>query len=122
MSVAEYVAKCDELARFAPTMVPTYEARKMKFMHGLCPEVAKQIDNGREGPESFADAVQRVMRNDRWDKQDDKGAETRSTRQEEGKERKENYGKGGQSSFRFRNFNRSIRPSFKKQSYSYSES
>ena len=47
--------------------------------------------------------------------------ETRSARQDDGKERKENYGKRGQSSY-FRNFNRSSRPSFKKQSYGYNES
>ena len=41
MSVAEYVAKFDELARFVPTIIPTDEARKMKFMHGLRPEVVK---------------------------------------------------------------------------------
>ena len=41
MSVAEHVAKFDELARFAPTIVPTDDARKMKFMHVLCTKVAK---------------------------------------------------------------------------------
>ena len=41
MSVAEYVAKFNELARFTPIIVPTDDARKMKFMHGLRPEVAK---------------------------------------------------------------------------------
>ena len=48
MSVAEYVGKFDELARFAPAIVPTDDARKMKFVHRLRPEVAKQIDRGRE--------------------------------------------------------------------------
>ena len=51
ISVVEYVAK------FAPTIVPTDDARKLKFMHGLRLEVAKQIDSGREGPESYADVV-----------------------------------------------------------------
>ena len=74
----EYVAKFDELARFAPTMVPTDEPRKIKFMHGLHPEVAKQIDNGREGPESYTDPVQRALRNDGWDKPEDKSVEARS--------------------------------------------
>ena len=41
MSTAEYVAKFDELTQFAPTIMPTDDARKMKFMHELCPEVAK---------------------------------------------------------------------------------
>ena len=34
MSMAKYTAKFDELARFAPTIVPTDDARKMKYMHG----------------------------------------------------------------------------------------
>ena len=59
MSVAEYTAKFDELARFAPMIVPTDEARKAKYMYGLRTEFMKQIDNGKEGPESYADAVQR---------------------------------------------------------------
>ena len=35
MSVADYTAKFEELAQFAPTMVPNDSARKMKFIHGL---------------------------------------------------------------------------------------
>ena len=65
MSVAEYTAKFDELARFAPTIVPTDDARKMKYMLGLRTEIVKQVDSGREGPESYADAVQRALCNDR---------------------------------------------------------
>ena len=64
MSVVEYVAKFNELARFAPTIVPTDDARKMKFMHGLRPKVAKQINSDRERPESYADAIQRAQRYD----------------------------------------------------------
>ena len=57
MSVAEYVAKFDELALFAPIMVLTNEARKMIFMHGMHPEITKQIDSGKERPKSYTDAV-----------------------------------------------------------------
>ena len=57
MLVTEYVAKFDKLARFSPTIVPTDDACKMKFMHGLRPKVAKQIDSGRERPEFYADTV-----------------------------------------------------------------
>ena len=39
MTVAEYTAKLDELARYAPTMVATDDARKMKYMHGLSVEI-----------------------------------------------------------------------------------
>ena len=77
VSVAEYVTKFYELAWFASTMVPTDEARKMKFMHGLRLEIAKQIDSGKEGPESYTNVVQRALHNNRWDKQEDKSVETR---------------------------------------------
>ena len=62
--VGSGVAKFGELARFAPTIVPTYDACKVKFMHGLRPEVAKHIDSGREGHEYYTDIVQRALRND----------------------------------------------------------
>ena len=58
------MAKFDELARFAPTMVPIDEARKMKFMHKFRPEIAKQIDSGKQGHESYTDAIQRALRDD----------------------------------------------------------
>ena len=67
MTVTEYVTKFTELARFAPTIVPTDDARKRKFMLGLRVEVAKQIDSGSHGPRSYADAVQRALRNESWD-------------------------------------------------------
>ena len=121
MSVEEYVAKFDGLARFARTIVPTDDTRKMKFMHGLRLEVAKQIDNSREGPESYADAVQRSLCYDGCDRPEDKSVETRIACQGERKERKENYRRGGQSSFRSRNIYSGSRPSFKGQGYGYSE-
>ena len=57
MTVTEYVAMFNELARFAPSMVPTDKACKRKFMLGLKVDEAKQIDSGSHGLESFADAV-----------------------------------------------------------------
>ena len=48
ISVAEYIAKFDELARFVPTIVPTDNARKMKYMHGLRTEIVKQLDTGKD--------------------------------------------------------------------------
>ena len=48
MSVAEYVAMFDELTQFAQTIVPTDDARKMKFIQGLRPKMTKQIDSDRE--------------------------------------------------------------------------
>ena len=39
--VIEYVAKFTKLARFVLIIVPTDDAQKRKFMHGLRVEVAK---------------------------------------------------------------------------------
>ena len=44
MSVAEYTAKFDEVTHFAPSTVPTDDARKMKYMHGFRIEIVKQVD------------------------------------------------------------------------------
>ena len=68
LTVTEYVAKFTELARFAPTIVPTDDARKRKFMLRLRVEIAKQIDSGSHGPKSYIDIVQRALRNESWDR------------------------------------------------------
>ena len=68
MTITEYVAKFNELARFASIIVPTDDARKIKFMLGLRVEIAKQIASGSHGPESYANAVQRALRNESWDR------------------------------------------------------
>ena len=70
MTVTEYVTKFNELAFFAPSIMPTNEARKKKFMLGLRVEVAKQIDSDSHDPETFTDAIQRVLRNKSWDRSD----------------------------------------------------
>ena len=57
MRVTEYMAKFNELAYFAPSIMLTDEARKRKFIPGLKVDVAKQIDSGSHGPKSFADVV-----------------------------------------------------------------
>ena len=57
MTVIEYVAKFNELDRFALFNVPTDEARKRKFMLGLRVDMAKQIDSGSHGPDTFTDEV-----------------------------------------------------------------
>ena len=80
MTVTEYVAKFNELARFAPFIVPTDEARKRKFMLGLKVDVAKQIDSGSHGPETYADAVQRALRNESWDRGEPRMAPIREER------------------------------------------
>ena len=68
MTVTEYMAKFNELARFAPFIVRTDEARKRKFMLGLKVDVAKQIDSGSHSLETYADAVQQALRNKSWDR------------------------------------------------------
>ena len=47
MTIAEYTAKFDELARYAPTMVATDDANKMKYMHALSVEIVTQVDSGK---------------------------------------------------------------------------
>ena len=68
LTVTEYVAKFTELARFAPTIVPTDDAHKRKFMLRLRVEIAKEIDSGSHGSELYADAVQRALRKESWDR------------------------------------------------------
>ena len=80
MTVTEYVAKFNELARFALFIVPTDEARKRKFMLGLKVDVAKHIDNGSHGLETYTDAVQRVLRNESWDRGEPRMAPIREER------------------------------------------
>ena len=67
--MAEYTAKFDELALFAPTIVQTDVARKMKYMHGIRTKIVKQVDSGKKGPESFAN---RAMRNDGWNRKENR--------------------------------------------------
>ena len=78
MSVAEYAMKFEELARFSPLVVPTDEARKSKFIYGLRTEIAKYIDLGTAGSLTYAEAVQRVIRLDSWDKKRDSSLATTS--------------------------------------------
>ena len=66
LSVSEYTAKFDTLARFAPSLVPTDQARKMKYMHGLNVEIVSQVDSGDTGPRTYANAVQRALRIAGW--------------------------------------------------------
>ena len=64
MTVTKYVAKFNELAHFIPSIVPTDEACKSKFMLGIRVDVAKQINSGSHCPYSFACTIQRVLRNE----------------------------------------------------------
>ena len=61
MTVTDYVTKFIKLARFDPTIVPTDDARKRKFMLGLRVKMAKQIDSRSHRPRSYTDAAQRTL-------------------------------------------------------------
>ena len=62
MTVLECTTKFKELARFSALIALTDEARKNKYMLRLRIDIARQIDSGKEGPESYADVVQRALR------------------------------------------------------------
>ena len=64
ITITEYVAKFNELARFALSIIPTDEARKKKFMLRPRVDMAKLIDSGSHGLESFIYAVQQALRNE----------------------------------------------------------
>ena len=55
--MVEYTAKFDELARFIPSMVPTDDARRIKYMHGLSINIVKQVNSGETGPRSYVDVI-----------------------------------------------------------------
>ena len=80
MTVPEYIAKFEELAKFSASIAPTDEARKNKYMLGLQTDIARQIDSGKEGPESYADAVQRALRFESWNKRKEGSASGREER------------------------------------------
>ena len=48
MTVPEYTAKFEELARFSAFIAPTDKAQKNKYMLGLRIDIARQIDIGKE--------------------------------------------------------------------------
>ena len=66
MSVSEYTTKFDTLARFAPSLVPTDQVRKMKYMHELNMDIVSQVDSGDDGPRTYANAVQRALQIAGW--------------------------------------------------------
>ena len=59
--VIEYIRKFDRLARYAPYMVVTNIARVNHFLEGLKPELARDVDIGREGLISYREVVQRAI-------------------------------------------------------------
>ena len=47
-------------------MVQTETSKVWRFLSGLCPGLAGLVDTGRDGPESYADVVRRVIRQESW--------------------------------------------------------
>ena len=50
LPVIEYTRKFDRLTRYAPDMVATNIVKVNCFLEGLKPELARDVDMGREGP------------------------------------------------------------------------
>ena len=53
----EYVRQFDQLSRYARDMIQTETSKVWRFLSGFRPGLAGLVDTGREGPESYADAV-----------------------------------------------------------------
>nr|XP_017217284.1 PREDICTED: uncharacterized protein LOC108194857 [Daucus carota subsp. sativus] len=62
LSVAEYARKFDRLAKFAPDLVVTEASRVNRFLEGLQPELARDVDMGRTGPLTYSQAVEKALR------------------------------------------------------------
>ena len=60
-SVAEYVSKFDQLARFASDIVPNDITRVTRFMERLKPKLARDIDMGLTGLISYGQAVEKAL-------------------------------------------------------------
>ena len=48
LSVADYILKFDQLARFTLDIVATNSSRKNKFMRSLNSDIARFVDTGKE--------------------------------------------------------------------------
>ena len=72
MSVLEYVQQFDQLSRYAPDMVLTETSKVWRFLSGLCFGLARLVDTERDGPESYADAVGHMIRQESWIKTEKK--------------------------------------------------
>ncbi|XP_062102995.1 uncharacterized protein LOC133813988 [Humulus lupulus] len=62
LSVAEYARTFDQLAKFAPDLINIETSRVNRFLEGLQPELARDVDMGRTGPLSYAQAMEKALR------------------------------------------------------------
>ena len=51
-------------------MIQTKKSKVWRFLSGLRPGLAGLVDTGRDGPESYIDAVRRAIRQESWAKTD----------------------------------------------------
>ena len=58
----EYVRKFDQLLGYAPNMIHTETSKVWRFLSRLRPSLAGLVDTREDGPESYADAIGRVVR------------------------------------------------------------
>ena len=63
----ECVRQFDQLSRYAPNMVKTETSKVWRFLSGLRP-IARLVDTRRDGLESYADVVGRVIQKESWTK------------------------------------------------------
>lgn len=61
-TVKEYSVKFNSLARFAPGIVSTPALRRDKFVHGLKPEIARDIMTSSDPPRTYSEALRRAMK------------------------------------------------------------
>ena len=66
MSVLEYIQQFDQLSRYAPDIVQTEMSKVWRFLSGLHLGLAGLVDTGKDGPESYTDAIGRVIRQESW--------------------------------------------------------
>ena len=66
MPVLEYVRQFDQLSQYAPDMVQTEMSKVWRFLSGLHLGLAGLVDIGRDGPESYVDAVGHAIRQESW--------------------------------------------------------
>ena len=64
----KYVQQFDQLSRYAPDMIQTETSKVRRFLSGLRPGLARLVDTGRYGPESYIDAIGHAIRQESWAK------------------------------------------------------
>ncbi|XP_062114329.1 uncharacterized protein LOC133825393 [Humulus lupulus] len=66
LCIQEYTRKFDHLCRFTPDMVNTESTKVWRFMRGLREEMGKLVDTGKTSLETYAEAVERALRQESW--------------------------------------------------------